>query len=244
MTEYPLLITSALKTYAKSLNNHKSFESRKHETLSALSKITSTGIFSKIVIVDGSDNIILNKEELEYYKSKKISIEQLCFQQNKSNVAKFGKSYGEMEIVNFALVNSRIINASNGFYKISGRYFIKNLKKIIYEIDSFDNVFFLDNPLFINKNREFVSTIFYKVNKEFYSNNLSSLISKCNVGKDGFLEHIYYKAINDFRHNPIFVEFPLYDAISGTTGKKAVNRFYILRNLLSKSGILCFQYKS
>jgi hypothetical protein len=243
MVEYPLLITSVLSTYAENSNKHKSFDSRKHETISAINKIVSLGIFNKIVIVDGSNNIILNQIEVEYYKSKLILIEQLSFQQNKFDVSKFGKSYGEIEIVNFAVENSKIINSSNGFYKISGRYFIKNLNKIISKIDRYENVFFLDNPLFINKNREYVATIFYKVTNEFYTKNLSQLMYKCNSSKKGFLEHIYYNALHKFRRNSILVGFPFYDAISGTTGKKAVNRFFIFRNLLSELGYLCFQYK-
>mgnify|MGYP001123029970 FL=1 len=170
-------------------------------------------------------------------------IEQICFQQDIESVVRYGKSNGEVQIVNFAIDNSKIINEFQEFYKISGRYAIRNMRKIVAKIDCYDNVFYFDNPFFFNWNKKFVSTYFYKTSVNFYKTVLYNLKNETSIEKEGYLESVYFRAIEKRKDKSIRLEFPFVIAIAGTTGKIAKNRWYTLRNLFSRLGFLAYTFK-
>lgn len=242
MIDTPLLITSVLVTSAIKSNSLKSYDERLNQTIEAINKILDFKIFKKIVIVDGSNSKIFTDNEIKYFLELGVEIEQIVFQQNTDYVKKYGKSYGEVEIVNFSVLNSNLINRSKEFYKISGRYSIENLDKLVKTINKYENVFFYDNPPFLNKGREFVSTIFYKVSVDFYFKYLRDAQVECNYTVYGYLESVYYRCLKNIKRDRIPVQFPLYDAISGTTGNKSKTRFLIIRKIVSKIGFLCYHY--
>lgn len=243
MSKFPLLITSVLNAYATSSNMIFSFDLRKLQTLNALESIVELNIFKWIVIVDGSNNKLLSQDDISQYAKRGVIIEQICFQQDIESVIKYGKSNGEVQIVNFAIDNSKIINEFQEFYKISGRYIIRNIRKIITQIDCYENVFYFDNPFFYNRDKQFVTTYFYKTSLNFYKTYLYNLQNETSVEKDGYLESVYFRAIEKRREKSIKSDFPFVLAISGTTGKIAINRWYILRNIFSRTGFLSYSFK-
>nr|WP_314898203.1 hypothetical protein [uncultured Flavobacterium sp.] len=242
MTNVPLLISSVLITSATESNSLTSYKERFEQTLNAIQKIIEFEIFEKIVIVDGSNSKIFNDEEIKYFLRRGVVIEQIAFQQNTEVVKKYGKSFGEVGIINYGILNSRLIKEASSFYKISGRYNIKNFKSLVKVIDRYENVFFFDNPPFLNKGREFVSTIFYKTSLSFYNDNLKDSYSECDYSVRGYLESVYYRRLKNKNKSSLRIQFPLYDAISGTTGKKSVTRFIFLRKIVSRLGVLCYYY--
>ncbi len=243
MTKSPLLITSVLSAYAISANKIFGFDQRRQQTFNALESIVKLNIFKWIVIVDGSNKKLLSQDEISQYAKRGVVIEQLCFQQDIEAVIRYGKSNGEVQIVNFAIDNSKIINEFQEFYKISGRYFIRNLTKIVAKMDCYDNLFYFDNPFFFNKNKKFVTTYFYKTNVNFYKTVLYGLKNETSIEKEGYLESVYFRAIEKRKDKSISLEFPFVIAIAGTTGLNAINRWYILRNLFSRLGFLAFSFK-
>jgi len=52
-----------------------------------------------------------------------------------SEVSKFGKSNGEMQINNYTITNSVLIKKAGGFTKITPRYVLNNIDKIISNCD-------------------------------------------------------------------------------------------------------------
>ena len=61
------------------------------------------------MIVDGSNKKLLSQDEISQYAKRGVVIEQICFQQDIESVVRYGKSNGEVQIVNFAIDNSKII---------------------------------------------------------------------------------------------------------------------------------------
>lgn len=238
----PLLITSVVKTYATESNILKNKRQRLKQTKGAVFKIANQKLFSDIVIVDGSNTKIFTDDEINQFSSIGVTIEQIYFQQNAEDVRVGGKSQGELQIMYHAIQNSKLIKESGGFYKISGRYSIKNLKAIVRSIDRFDNVFYFDNPPSIGLGGRFVATIFYKAQNDFFLKHFGDASADCGYHTDGFLEAIFYRRLVKLKKRRCFPPFPHYEGVSGTTGKDLVNRRFFVRNLMSRLGGLCYAY--
>jgi hypothetical protein len=238
----PLLITSVVKTYATDSNLLKDEEQRLEQTRDAIFNIVKKQLFSEIVIVDGSNTKIFNDDEIKKFISNGVIVEQICFQQIAEDVRVGGKSQGELQIIYHAIENSNLINLSGGFFKISGRYSIKNISCILRSIGAHDNVFYFDNPPSIGLGGRFVATIFYKTQNDFFLKHFGDASAECGYHKDGFLEAIFYRRLVKLKKNRCFVPFPRYEGVSGTTGKPLVNRYYLVRNLISRIGGLCYVY--
>lgn len=238
----PLLITSVVKTYATDSNLLKNERKRLEQTKNAVFKIANAKLFSEIVIVDGSNTEIFTNNEIRQFASNGLNVEQIYFQQSAEDVRAGGKSQGELQIMYHAIENSKLIKASGGFYKISGRYSIKNIAAILRSIEPLDNVFYFDNPPSIGLGGRFVATIFYKARNDFFLKYFGDASADCGYHKDGFLEAIFYRRLVNLKKRRCFVPFPYYEGVSGTTGVPLVNRHYLVRNLISRVGGLCYAY--
>ncbi|MCC5610832.1 hypothetical protein LC612_29825 [Nostoc sp. CHAB 5834] len=238
----PLLITSVVQTYATNSNLLKDERKRLMQTREAVFKIVDQKIFTHIVIADGSNFQIFDREEILSFARKGLIIEQICFQQNQDEVRVGGKSQGELQIIYYAIQNSKLIAEFGGFHKISGRYSVKNLSSIVSATQSDNNVFYFDNPPALRLGGRFVATIFYKVQTDFFLTHFDGASSECGYRLDGFLESIFYRRLVELQRWRCFAPFPLYEGVSGTTGKPLVNRHYWIRNVVSRLGGLCYAY--
>jgi hypothetical protein len=208
----------------------------------AIFKIVDQKIFTHIVIADGSNHQIFDKQEIINFAQNGLVIEQICFQQNQNEVRVGGKSQGELQIIYYAIQNSKLIADFGAFHKISGRYNIKNLGSIVGATRSKNNVFYFDNPPALRLGGRFVATIFYKVQTDFFLKHFDSASSECGYHQDGFLESIFYRRLVKLQRRRCFAPFPYYEGVSGTTGKQLVNRHFWIRNVMSRLGGLCYAY--
>lgn len=240
---YPLFLPNVTKTYTDLANVLKDNDVRLAEARKALFYIIEKRYFDKIIIVDGSNQEVLSEKEIEDYGNSGIIIEQLIFQQNTEKVKSYGKSHGEMQITNYMIANSILVKEAGGFTKISPRYLIDNIDVIIPIIYNKVNVFFFYHPPIIRALKTYVCTIFYKTSLEFYKNNLEDSINDCNETESGFLESIFYRRLVNLKKISVFVSFPCFSGVAGTTGKSIYNGYFKIRNVLSKVGYMCYSFK-
>jgi hypothetical protein len=240
---YPLFLPNVTKTYTDIANVLKDGNVRLIEARKALFSIIEKGYFDKIVIVDGSNQEVLSKTEIEDFGNLGIVIEQLLFQQNVEEVKCFGKSQGEMQITNYMVKKSILVKEAGGFTKISPRYIINNIDFMMKLIHNRANVFFFYHPPIIRKLKPYVCTIFYKTSLDFYEKYLKDSIKDCNEQKSDFLESVFFRRLINLKKVSIFVPFPLFSGVAGTTGKGIYNGYFILRNMLAKTGLMCYSFK-
>lgn len=245
---YPLFLPSVVKTYGKDTNIATpslliDSKIRLAETRKALFEMVEKRYFDQIVIVDGSNTEILTKKEISEFAQKGVIIEQLLFQQNTLNVSEFGKSNGEMQIINYTVTNSVLIKKAGGFTKITPRYVLNNIDKIMPNICNEKNIFYFYEPSIIPNKNKFVCTIFFKSSLEFYKKYLENSILECEKETHGILESIFYRKLSKIKTKRIFVEFPHFKGIASTTGNNIKNRYFFARNISSKSGLLCYSFK-
>lgn len=168
----------------------------------------------KIVLCDNSGYMFQKNKLIRLAKKYSKEIEILSFYGNKEKIKKYGKGYGEGEIIKYALANSRILKNANYFIKVTGRIRIININKILQKIDL--------KKIYINKNhgiQKAMDTIIYCVPKKTYTYFFENSYQYVYDNKGIYIEHIFYKVIYD---NKIKVYnlpyFPKIDGLSGSTG--------------------------
>lgn len=237
-----LVITSAVNVSTYKQTKLINMQDRKNLTKEAINYILEQKIVSKILLVDGTNELIFSKQEIVEIENKGVIIEQLAFQQNSNDVRRYGKSNGELQIMNFAVEYSDLLKSNSTFFKLSARYKIVNIKQIMQKLEGVDNVFFFDNLSFIPKKYKYTSTIFYKTTVEFYQENFSEALYRCSNEPEGYLESVYYNILAGRKKRSMYVQFPYYEGIAGTTASAIKNRRYIIKNLLSQVGLLSFRF--
>jgi hypothetical protein len=133
----------------------------------------------------------LNKIKYLLDKYRNIKTEVIQFEGNNFK-SEWGKGYGELLIIKYAIQNSNIINSSDYVIKVTGRYFIKNVNKII-------NFLSMNNDLYVmadlNKNLTWADSRIFAFKPHFILNYLSSFQDYINDSKGFYLEHALSKAV-------------------------------------------------
>lgn len=199
MNKTCLIVTSCIypfSTFVK-LNDPEERESLHVE---ALKRWINESTFESIIICDNSNYVYSNElVELALLKGKKLEV--LTFKGDHINGFKYGKGFGEGEIMKFIIENSNLIKYHDSFFKVTGKLFVKNYYSI-NNVRNFDFIF--SSPLiFFNskQNVELVFTNFYYAKIESFKQYL--IDSYLNVrDNDGvYLEHVYAEALKRGKKN-------------------------------------------
>lgn len=168
--------------------------------------------FKKIIFCENSNYNFNEKECIKLAKKYEKSFEYLTFSGDTKKCEEKGKGYGEGEIINHVLENSKLLKDEDYFYKITGRLKIKNINKLI---KSNKKNYFMNKKL-LNE----VDTRFYGINKETFIKNLKNEHEKVNDFNNYYLEHAYHDALikRNVKYRT-FCERPLFIGIAGSTGK-------------------------
>jgi hypothetical protein len=235
-----LFVTSVITPYSRSITTLRDEKIRLENTKNAIFLSLKENLFSKLVIVDGSNFDILNKSEIIQIEKKGIQVEQLKFQQSITDVQNNGSSFGEMTIKEYMIKNSNLVSEHGTFCKLSGRYNLINAKKIIPKLRNYDTFFVNYHPFLIRNFFPFTSTIFYKSSVDFFEKYLIDCKKECSYEVDGFLESVFYRRLESVKKRYLSFPYPYFSGISGVTSKETVNNHLLIRRFLSASGFLSF----
>ena len=102
--------------------------------------------------------------------------------------------YSEMEILDYCIDNSKLINEYPVFIKATGRLFFSNLSKFVYYCSKNKFEFISDSRdyKFFNIEHHYVVTTLFAVNREFYKKKLYNMKSDLMNGKYTFMEEAYF----------------------------------------------------
>lgn len=172
----------------------------------------------QIIVCDNSgfDYSNYNFETIALLKHKNIEI--LTFKGEFEAISKFGKGFGEGEIIKYVLNNSNLIQNSTAYFKVTGRIIVKNINKIIKFTGTNQNYFNLiqTKPTLL-ENR--VDTRLYYCQKSTYINSLYNSYKDVNDPNGYYLEHAFYAALK--RDKVSYTDFkiiPDFRGVSGSTG--------------------------
>jgi len=152
-------------------------------------------------------------------------LEVLTFQGNDYN-RDLGKGYGEMQIVNYALINSNFIQQSEFIVKITGRIKVLNIKRILQQFDRIENKTVVVN---FQQTLTYADSKCWAASKDFYLKYLLPYQERINDSIGFHFEHALCKAthqaITDDWYYSFIVDLPRYSGIGGTENKKYSEHF-------------------
>ncbi len=131
-------------------------------------------------------------KDLAYIYGK--TLELISFDNDQNLVVEKWKWYGENKIIEYVTDNSELIKNHKCFYKITGRYIVKNINNIIKNEEKKENIFFL-SPF----RKPSLATSFFKCNKNLFKKQLYGLWEYVNDKEWYYLENIYYRTLKEYK---------------------------------------------
>lgn len=237
MESAPLLVTGSIIVKAKHTQIISS-KVRESQYFSSIVKWIVCSSLKNIVFCENTNSPFNAKALEEIAKHFNKRFEYITFTGNDDNIAMLGKGYGEGEIVEYAINNSKILRQSKSFIKITGRLFVVNADDIITSLDG-DRNYFIQNRRPLRKSIGLVDTRFYHVSKSFYNNTLMHLYKRVDDDNGVFLEHVFFDRLR-LRRNEVSA-FPVYPDFEGFSGSQGHSYHlgkvrYAVRNFLNNIG--------
>lgn len=209
-----LVMTASIKPAQISQLCLTDVETRLKQYCSALRFYIKCNKFDKIVFCDNSNYSYEYKIELQLAEYKKVQLEILKINSDYECVEKFGKGYGEGEILEYVILNSRLLKTEDYFYKITGRLIVRNIARLIKKNN--ETALFNRN-LYAYKS---LDTRFWGIKKEEYIHCLLESYKKVNDDKGKYLEMVFKRDLEKASVKyKSFCAFPLIEGYSGTVGK-------------------------
>lgn len=211
----PILLTSSVVAYDTGVHLQNT-STRLHHTLESLEHWLSMYPKLPIVICDGS-SFDFASHIREHFPH--THIECLHFENNQNLVRRYGRGYGEGEIIKFALLNSKTIATHGCFAKCSSKLWVNNFE----ECTRFWNGELLCKAVFkdafsTHKKTHFsyVDTRFYIAGKTFYEQYLIDAHHNIDVNMGHGLEECFRDVF--LQHHFLRKLLPIYPTISGVGG--------------------------
>lgn len=212
------IITGTIKpNCAQNQLSLSNYEERFEQYVACIEFYLNSGAFSAIIFCENSGYKIERFRELEKKaKRNNIDLEILSFEGNQQKIEQQGKGYGEGEIMEYVLHNSKLIKEHNFFVKITGRLMIINIKKIIKTIDIKNIYFNIPNKIL----RNIYDTRFYGMSVNNFQYYFSKKYIEVMDDRGIYLEHVYTDIIKKYKLK--IVNFPWYPRIKGVSGSSGV----------------------
>ncbi len=196
-------------------------QERAELTLFSIGKWLELADNIRIVICDGS-GYDFSKDCAQRFPAAKI--ECLSFKNDAAAVARYGKGYGEGEIIKHALAHSVFLRDADFFAKCTSKLWVNNFNRIMCRWNGvFGCEYVFQNPRSIQDiEPELIDTRFYVVNRNFYVSNLQDAYKNVRDLDGYWLEHSFKDAIasRGLRASRFyFPESPEVAGVSGSTGQ-------------------------
>lgn len=186
----------------------KDGDQRRKQYIDSIKFYIEKANFKYIVFCDNSAAEV-DKNLFELANKCGKSFEWLSFLGNSEKVVEKGKGYGEIEIINYAIAHSKLINSCECIFKVTGRLIIKNINWFIRLGKDSTNYFMVGMD-------DFVDTRCYNMELMEFREFFSEAGESVDDNNDVFLEHVFYKII--FNNKITYKLFPIEPEFSGISG--------------------------
>jgi hypothetical protein len=239
-----LIITSSVRVSARYTALIDPVE-RKTQYIDSISYYIRESPFIKIVVCDNSGHRYPQSLIL-LARSLNKELELLSFTGEHQLVERYGKGYGEGEIMEYSMANSRLLKEVDGFFKVTGRLKVTNIARLLVMSKTTENYFMpisLLRPrwLVARAARVCVEVRAYYATKAFFREVLLTAYKEVRDDQTFFLEQAYYRAmINAPKWSKRIHCFPVSPEITGMSGSNGwtFKEHSLPRQLLIRMGIL------
>ncbi len=198
--------------------------------------ICNTNI-DKIIFCDNSNSLFpelikLKEDAKEYGKTFEI----LSFQGSNDMIVEYGKGYGEGQIMEYVLMNSKVLMGEDYIVKLTGRMILDNINVLSRRLNT-DKAYI--NACVIAGERV-TDTRIYAMPIVIFQKYFINAYTQVNDKKGYFLEHVYADIIKSNQLQ--FLNFPRYPRIVGVAGTSGHIYAYKKWKCLIKDIISRFQF--
>lgn len=207
---------------------------RKKQYIEALCYLANQTRIKKIVYCDNS-NIDISLDVKKYISERTdLDIEWLRYREEPSDIVRFGKGYGEGDIIKYAINNSKVLRNTKWMAKVTGRLAVQNLNQIIKRIE--------DDDIYIDirktNGKDEADTRFYIVKTDVYKKKFIDIYKKVRDRDGIFLEHVFAEELKkNMVVRKAIKPSPIICGISGSTGflYKKPELKYVIWNKIYKN---------
>jgi len=209
----PVLLTSAINV-SSSQTKLLDVNARLKATIKSIHQWLLISGVERIVICDGSGyDLTEHINELRLVKPE-VDIEAIYFTNDVIAVGKWGKGYGEGEIINYALAHSMILKDAQFFAKCTGKLWVENFAACLGQFNGFAS---FDYKGWIKPHR--IDTRFYIINKDYYLEKLANIYKRVDDKNGFYLEHTFRDGLAELRLSQyVMYPTPRIFGISGSMG--------------------------
>ena len=210
-----LVMTASIAAAKISQLSLKDTQTRLKQYCTALQYYIKCKKFDKIVFCDNSDYSYRFNGERELAREKHIQLEIIKFKSDYKNVEKYGKGYGEGEILKYVIEHSQLLAEEEYFYKVTGRLIVRNIAALIRKENEKGQ---FNRNLYAFKS---LDTRFWGMKKSDYIDVLMESYKSVNDDRGRYLEMCYKKDMENLSiPYKSFRVFPIIEGYSGTAGIK------------------------
>ena len=215
-----LLITAAINPASSHLAALDNPDERLTATVEAVDEWLLRLPRMRIVICDGSG---FDFTQVVRERWPHANIETLTFVNDVESVAKLGKGFGEGQIIDFALRNSRLLRRQKHFMKCTAKLWVGNIQHVLRDWTGENN--FVNLRVVSSPNEKFaakVNTRFFIVGRKFYDMHLRDAYLGIDRRREHFIEHEFGDRLIRLNSESsyAFVTKPRIHGVSGTTGQR------------------------
>ena len=163
----------------------------------------------RIVFGENSNTPFDFSRIVRHLESAGKQVEVLIFDGNKDS-ARFGKGFGEGEILEHVWNNSVLLRAAPSFFKVTGRLFVDNFDAVSHATESPD-AFQQKRPKDARPRPCKVVTSFFKCSLGLFGDRLVSAYRQVDDPRGVFIEHVYFNQLRDVD----LPNFPMKPALVG-----------------------------
>jgi hypothetical protein len=204
---YPLVLTATIDTRGMPDLSVSDAVEREQQYLETFKFYLKHGWLHEIVFIENSGSDLSKFHEL-VSKYPAVSTELISCNLN-DFPRELGKSYGEMLLLDYMIDYSKIVAASDGFIKVTGRFPFLNFDRLLREAewrqpwvlfcDTKDHPFY--DWLRNGWNGHAADTRFFIVTKDFYRKHFYGEYKKLNDSKGLLVESLFFDVIQAQRRN-------------------------------------------
>lgn len=199
--DYPLVMTATIDTLGMADLSISDTVERERQYLETLAFYLERGWANEIVFVENSGYDLYKFHELAH-KHPEVKTEVISCSLN-DFPRELGKSYGEMRLLDYVMDTSQAVVRAGGFIKVTGRFPILNLDKLLLEAGQRQPWALFcdtkDHPIYDwlrnGWNGHAADTRFFIVTEEFYRKHFYGRYHELNDSKGALVEGLFFDVI-------------------------------------------------
>jgi hypothetical protein len=166
---------------------------RIQQYMCALVSWAQTRRIRRIILGENSNTRFDFSRIVRHLEAAGKEVELLVFDGNKES-PRFGKGFGEGEILERVYTHSRLLRMTDTFYKVTGRLFVRNFDEVSAATES--------RHAFRRKygkpgNPSKVDTTFFKCGLDLFERRLLHAYRQVDDTKRMFIEHMYFNQLSE-----------------------------------------------